>query len=268
MVLCLFIIIDNNTKSRLIASALLEDETEASFIWALQQLKKSSYDVINPQVIYTDCDPAMANAISLIYPTSKHNLCIFHIDLNLRKNLRPKLGTQRFNEFHSLFYLCRNSLISESFETQWKTLIEKYPETEKYLKRMLNSTKKSWAVCYINEVFNCGVNSTQRIESLNRMLKEVVQKNFLLCQLAQEIQNVFNNEVKYERIIQMQNTLPRQSLDDVPSKFFGSINNVCKDFLTPHILAATQNQMKQSFFYEAYLIDQKCIEQVRELGLG
>jgi hypothetical protein len=100
MVLCLFIIIDNNTKSRLIASALLEDETEASFIWALQQLKKSSYDV-NPQVIYTDCDPAMANAISLIYPTSKHNLCIFHIDLNLRKNLRPKLGTQRFNEFHS-----------------------------------------------------------------------------------------------------------------------------------------------------------------------
>ncbi|PKY56803.1 hypothetical protein RhiirA4_477361, partial [Rhizophagus irregularis] len=69
------------------------------------------------------------------------------------------------------------------------------------------------------------------------------------------IQNVFNNEVKYERIIQMQNTLSRQNLDDVPSKFFGSINNICKDFLTPQILAATQNQMKQSFFYEAYLID-------------
>jgi hypothetical protein len=34
-VLCLFIIIDNNTKSKLIASALLEDETENSFIWAL-----------------------------------------------------------------------------------------------------------------------------------------------------------------------------------------------------------------------------------------
>src|SRR2546421_7481091 len=27
-------------------------------------------------------------------------------------------------------------------------------------------------------------------------------KNFLLCQLAEEIQNVFNNEAKYERIIQ------------------------------------------------------------------
>jgi len=121
------------------------------------------------------------------------------------------------------FFLCRNSLIPEFFEVQWKTLIEKYPETEKYLKRMLDSTKRSWSVCYINEIFNCGVNSTQRIESLNRMLKEVVQKNFLLCQLAQEIQNVFNNEAKYERIIQMHNALPRQSLDDVPSKFFGDI---------------------------------------------
>ena len=94
------------------------------------------------------------------------------------------------------------------------------------------------------------------------MLKEVVQKNFLLCQLAQEIQNVFNNEAKYERIIQMHNALPRQSLDDVPSKFFEDINNICKDFLTPHILATTQNQMKQSFFYEVYLIDRKYIEQV------
>jgi hypothetical protein len=73
---------------------------------------------------------------------------------------------------------------------------------------MLNLTKKSWAICYINEIFNCGVNSIQRIESLNQMLKEVVQKNFLLCQLAQEIQNIFNNEVKYECVIQMQNTLP------------------------------------------------------------
>ena len=72
MVLCLFLIVDNNTRSRLVASALLEDETESSFIWVLQQLKKMSNDFY-PQVIYTDCDPAMANAISFVYPMIKHN---------------------------------------------------------------------------------------------------------------------------------------------------------------------------------------------------
>ncbi|CAB4489898.1 unnamed protein product [Rhizophagus irregularis] len=184
MVLCLFIIVDNNTRSRLVASALLEDETESSFIWVLHQLKKVLNDFY-PQVIYTDCDPAMANAISSVYPMTKHNLCIFHIDLNLKKNLRPKLGTQNFNEFR-----------------------------------------------------------TQQTESLNRLLKDTVQKNFLLCQLESEIQNILDNEIKYERITKMHNSLPRQTLDDIPSKFFGHINEICKDFLTPHILTATQNQMK------------------------
>ena len=193
---------------------------------------------------------------------TKHNLCIFHIDLNLKKNLRPKLGTQKFNKFRSEFFLCRNSLVTEVFEEKWKNLINKYPETTKYLQRMLEPTKESWATCYINKVFNCEINSTQRIESLNRLLKETVQKNFLLCQLESEIENILDNEVKYERITKMHNSLPRQTLDDVPSKFFGHINEICKEFLTPHILAVTQNQMKHSFFYDAYLIDRNFIQQV------
>ncbi|CAB4491804.1 unnamed protein product [Rhizophagus irregularis] len=60
----------------------------------------------------------------------------------------------------------------------------------------------------------------------------------------------------------MHNSLPRQTLDDVPSKFFGHINEICKDFLMPHILTATQNQMKHSFFYDAYLMDRNIIQQI------
>uniref|UniRef100_U9TG81 SWIM-type domain-containing protein n=1 Tax=Rhizophagus irregularis (strain DAOM 181602 / DAOM 197198 / MUCL 43194) TaxID=747089 RepID=U9TG81_RHIID len=68
--------------------------------------------------------------------------------------------------------------------------------------------------------------------------------------------------MKYERIIKMRNILPRQTLDDVPSKFFVGINEICKEFLIPHILSATQNQMKHSFFYDAYLVDKDTIQQV------
>ncbi|POG71153.1 hypothetical protein GLOIN_2v1775064 [Rhizophagus irregularis DAOM 181602=DAOM 197198] len=114
MVLYLFLVVDNNIRSRLIASVLLEDETENSFIWVLQQLKKF-----------------------------QHNLCIFHIDLNLKKNVKPKLGLQKFSEFRAEFFSCRNSLVYEIFESKWKILIEKYPEISKYLKRMLEPTKES-----------------------------------------------------------------------------------------------------------------------------
>ncbi|CAB4375409.1 unnamed protein product [Rhizophagus irregularis] len=65
----------------------------------------------------------------------------------------------------------------------------------------------------------------------------------------------------------MHNSLPRQTLDDVPSKFFGHINEIYKDFLMPHILTAIQNQMKHSFFYDAYLMDRNIIQQVNIIRL-
>lgn len=60
----------------------------------------------------------MVNTISFIYPIIKYNLCIFHIDFNFKKNLRPKLGTQKFNEFWSEFFWCYNTLITEIFEAK------------------------------------------------------------------------------------------------------------------------------------------------------
>ncbi|CAG8722025.1 258_t:CDS:2, partial [Funneliformis caledonium] len=52
-----------------------------------------------------------------------------------------------------------------------------------------------------------------------------------------------------------------ETTNDVPSKFFGHINKICKEFLTPHILAVTQNQMNHLFFYDAYLMDRNFIQQ-------
>ncbi|CAI2185499.1 6881_t:CDS:2, partial [Funneliformis geosporum] len=48
------------------------DETENSFIWALKMIKKGTGNLI-PRVIFTDSDPAMANAISLEFSDSIHS---------------------------------------------------------------------------------------------------------------------------------------------------------------------------------------------------
>jgi hypothetical protein len=111
---------------------------------------------------------------------TKHNLYIFHIDLNFKKNVKPKLGTQKFNKFQFEFFLCCNSFVTEIFKVKWKNLINKFPEVAKYLLQMFEPTKESWTSCYINKVFNCGINSIQQIELLNYLLKNTVQKNFLL----------------------------------------------------------------------------------------
>ena len=71
---------------------------------------------INPKVIFTDSDPSLISAIKEIHMDSKHLLCIFHIDLNLRKKLKGKLGG-RFEEFRCKFYTCRNSLCKKLFKS-------------------------------------------------------------------------------------------------------------------------------------------------------
>ncbi|CAB4438545.1 unnamed protein product [Rhizophagus irregularis] len=84
--LCVIVVIDNHFKSRIVAFAIIEDETLDTFRWILMTLFKETD--INPKIIFTDSDPSLISAIKEIYPNTNHLLCIFHIDLNLRKKLK------------------------------------------------------------------------------------------------------------------------------------------------------------------------------------
>ena len=66
-------------------------------------IKKCTGNLV-PKVVFTDSDLAMANAIELEFPDSVHCLCSFHIDLNLKKNLRNKLGSDEFKSFRKDFF--------------------------------------------------------------------------------------------------------------------------------------------------------------------
>lgn len=103
---CFFVAIDNCNRTRLVATCLLENETEESFIWALHMLNKCTNNLV-PRVVYTDSDPAMANAIMVEFSCSVHCLCIFHIDLNIKKNLRNKMGATQFQDFRKVLYMSK-----------------------------------------------------------------------------------------------------------------------------------------------------------------
>src|SRR6266498_4163442 len=113
MMLMLIIIIDNNFRNIIAATVILENETEATFAWVLQELKDSC-DII-PIVLYSDADPALISAIKKNYPETHHLYCIFYIDLNLRKKLKEKLHKQ-FEPFCTKFLTMRNSLCYKKFE--------------------------------------------------------------------------------------------------------------------------------------------------------
>jgi hypothetical protein len=136
--LSLFILVDNEGKSRLAAQAFLNDETQESYEWVLQQTLDATGS--EPQVIISDMDPAMDAACKTIYKNSYHIHCIWHLSQNLPKRLKSKLGNANFKEFINEFWKARNSLCIDVFEQRFQALLAKYPNAHNYLQNPIYST--------------------------------------------------------------------------------------------------------------------------------
>jgi transposase-like protein len=108
MALSLFVGIDNNFKTRVLAQALTKYETQADYIWILHCTLKATND-LSPLVLYTDGDPAMLAAVQVVYPQTRHLLCIYHIMENIKKKAKALLRSDMVKNFIEDFYHMRNS---------------------------------------------------------------------------------------------------------------------------------------------------------------
>jgi hypothetical protein len=88
--------IDHNSISFFVAFAFLPDESEGSHQWALANLK-GLFDILHPiqqprpSVISTDCDQALRNAISSIFPETPILLCLWYANKNIQQHCKGKV---------------------------------------------------------------------------------------------------------------------------------------------------------------------------------
>ncbi|CAG8694646.1 8183_t:CDS:2 [Funneliformis mosseae] len=93
---------------------------------------------IYPLVIITDADPAIDTTITQIYLLTKHLHCIWHIELNIPKNLKERL-CEDYKTFAKKFFQCWNKLNIETFECKYANLIENYLTVKSYLEWLYKS---------------------------------------------------------------------------------------------------------------------------------
>lgn len=87
MPLLLFSSVDPLGSSYVVASYLLKDETITSYNMALsafKQLFAPRIEIIG--AIITDQDSALMSAIATQFPASSHQLCRWHLQMNVQKN--------------------------------------------------------------------------------------------------------------------------------------------------------------------------------------
>jgi hypothetical protein len=80
-----------NNMSFFAASVFLSGEIDVNFEWAFKQLKEiyDVHDLLYPKVILTDADGAQARVIKEIFLNIIHLLCIWHINKNIQKKIKP-----------------------------------------------------------------------------------------------------------------------------------------------------------------------------------
>ncbi len=189
----LFLAIDNNTRLRLVAQALVSEETIKSYKWILECTKKATMTEL--LVFVTDADLAADAAIRQIYLTTYLIYCIFHISKNLPKNLKSKLYDQ-YDSFVRDFFICRNNVCEELFYQKWASLIEKYPSVKDYLMRALYSSRQAWARIFTSKIFIAGIQTTSCVEGFNNIIKHELAANSTLYDLASVLDARLENEMQ------------------------------------------------------------------------
>ena len=115
MMFCIITIINNNYRTWIVACVIIEDEILDTYKWIFENILTETGS--SSRIIFTDSNPSMTWSIKNVYSNTQHMLCIFHIDLNLRKKFKGKLCNQ-FEEFCHKFYICQNSLCKDLFKYQ------------------------------------------------------------------------------------------------------------------------------------------------------
>ncbi|GBC12716.1 protein FAR1-RELATED SEQUENCE 5-like [Rhizophagus irregularis DAOM 181602=DAOM 197198] len=253
--LSLFILVDNDGKSRLGAQAFLNDETQESYEWILQQTLNATG--IEPKVIITDMDPAMDVACQTTYKNAYHIHCIWHMTQNLPKRLKNKLGAADFKIFFHDFWKTRNSLCAEVFEQRFQALLNNFPSGSDYLHDPIYSTRHSWARAFTNRIFTAGIQSTQRVESINAIIHKVVNSSSTMAEVAEALDSRMQKEEINKNFIawKYKSTIYHQPF--VVENFFSNVNNIVQKYFSPRIVGEIHKQMCESIIYKCEKLDIK-----------
>ena len=175
-----------------------------------------------------------------------------------------------YQKFLEEFYTCRNSLAEDVFQQKFNKIVQDYPNAQNYIE-FLYKSRTYWAHCFTSFKFTGGMIASSRVESVNACLKRLLyNSNVSLCDLAKEIHRLLDmqdkeNEYRFWRL-----AIPTIKNQQKVNFLFTSIDQCLQDFLSPTMLKMHRDEMNQSLYYTATLLNENAnfLDKVSELSLN
>ncbi|PKC73438.1 hypothetical protein RhiirA1_451144, partial [Rhizophagus irregularis] len=141
--------------------------------------------------------------------------------------------------------------------------MNKYPEVQSYFERVLYLTKECWAYAFTKCTFSANTHSTQRVESMNRVIKLEANSGSSLCQLHTGIELRLKDEVKYAKLQEFCNINPLAGLPHVSNTIFKDINDDSRN-----VIQQKSNQHDVGFIEDDYEEPQTLLDMALEDCFG
>ena len=162
-----------------VAFGFIDNEEKDNFTWVMEMLKGlyRHLGLKDPEVIVTDRDLALMEAIANVFPEVANLLCVWHINMNVLKNCKPAFDVEEdWEKFYNAWHEVINASDEEGFNTAWQTFRRKYrrdhEEEINYLKNTwLKRHRHRFCHAWTNEVTHFDTLTTSRVEGGHRVLK-------------------------------------------------------------------------------------------------
>jgi hypothetical protein len=116
----------------------------------------------------TDGHLAYPKSIETVFPTAKHQRCIYHISVDMDRSLRLQMKTKRYEEFYTRWKDAVYELDINDHEKKWAALLIDFPEAESVIKGQ-EAYKEKFCHAWVSKLCNFGGYSSQRVESQNKV---------------------------------------------------------------------------------------------------
>ncbi|KAF2296696.1 hypothetical protein GH714_001308 [Hevea brasiliensis] len=182
-----FVGVNHHWQNVLFGCAFLLDEKIDSFKWLFQSFLESMGNR-PPITIFTDQDSAMSNAIKVVFPTTHHRLCLWHIS----KNAPSHFGSLNSNpEFQKLWKKCCTGCESViEFQETWDEMIRRYDISDNNWFNLMYTVREKWSTVFTKGSFTAGIKSSQRSESTNNLLTGIANITTSLTHFSLAYENI------------------------------------------------------------------------------
>ena len=153
-----------------IACAYLENERTNNFKWALERFKEL-FEEETPVAIVTNRDIALLNVVNEVFPRSRHLLCQFHINKNVRAMCRKQLKDVKECDKVMELWL---DIVDAAIEEKYVSTVAIFEESCQELKKLFQYVDDTWLIPYkdkfvrawIHNVMHLGNTTTNRYINL------------------------------------------------------------------------------------------------------